>query len=161
MKRLAIVALFALALSACAQPTPAPTPGPSPSPTPTPAPVSSNPLQQLAAFTLADLQAASADAHAQPAQPGCTAGGDCTAYACWDYLIQILPTIKVPGAGTTVGAILLFQQGRDLLNGVSAAGGIMTGVNRACAPLVISAQTTINQLLVIGAAGAGTGGLIP
>lgn len=155
--RVAALAL-AFALAACGS-TPTPPVGGGPAPTPVPAPTS-NPLQGLANFTLADLKAASADAHAQPAQPGCTAGGDCTAYVCYDYLIQVIPTIQVPGGGQTVGAILLFQQGRDLLNGVSATSGLLTGINRACAPLVISAQTTINQLLLMGAGTAATGGAL-
>lgn len=160
--RFALIAAFALALGACAQPTPTPTPGPSPSPTPAPAPVANNPLQQLNAFTIADLQAASADAHAQPDGPGCAKGtGDCTAWPCYDALAGLVATLPTSVPNQTVGVALAFQKGRDLVNGVSGVAGPLASLNRACAPLVIDTQTLLNKLLLLGAGAAGTGGLIP
>lgn len=110
-----------------------------------------NPLAQLSAFTLADLQAASADAHAS---------NDQTAYQCYDYLIGVIPTLPSFTPGSTVGAVLAFQKLRDLNNGLASQGGALKSLNLACAPLVIDTQTTINKLLLIGAGGAATGGAI-
>ena len=107
-----------------------------------------DPLSQLASFTLSDLQAASADAHAQVPP-------DQTAYQCYDYLIGVLPMIQAP-SGATVGAIVAFQKLRDLQNGV--AGGTLKSLNLACAPLVIDVQTTINKLILLGTGAAVTGG---
>ena len=127
---LAIIA--ALSLGGCVIPAPAPNAPPSG-------------LQALSTFTIADLQAASADAHVH---------GDQTAFQCYDYLIVTLPTI-IPAAPTgTVGAFVVLQQGRDLANGINPTGGILKGINLACAPLVIDTQTVINQLLLLGAGGA-------
>lgn len=135
-------AALALALAACGGPLVPPSPGPNP-----------NPIQSLAAFTLADLQAASADAHAQNPP-------DQTAYQCYDFLIAVIPTIQIPGGNKNVGAVLLFQQGRDLANGVTAANGALKNLNLACAPLVIDTQTTLNKLLLLGAGAAATGGAV-
>lgn len=113
----------------------------------TPSPASSNdPLAQLAAFTLADLQSADADAKAQNPP-------DVTASQCYDYLIAVIPTIKLPGLNT-VGAILAFQRGRDLANGLNASQGRLKSLNLACAPLVIDAQTTLNRLIAVGGGAA-------
>jgi hypothetical protein len=109
---------------------------------PAAAPAPTDPLAKLAAFTLADLQAADVDAIAQTPP-------DTTSDQCYKFLIQILPTIKVPGSGQTVGAIMAFQKLRDLQNGVTASNGTLKSLNLACAPLVISTQTTINQLGLI------------
>lgn len=108
-----------------------------------PAPVQSNPLAQLATFTLGDLQAASADAKAQ-------SPADVTASQCYDFLIVLLPTLPSFSPGAQLGAVLAFQKLRDLQNGVSGAQGALKSLNLACAPLVIDTQTVINKLLLVG-----------
>lgn len=113
----------------------------------------SDPLSKLAAFTVADLQAASADAKAQTPP-------DVTAAQCWDYLAGVIPTFKAPGFNGTVGAFLVFQKTRDLANGATAANGALKSLNLACAPLVIDTQTVVNKLLLIGAGTAATGGAL-
>lgn len=119
---------------------------------PTPdAPVAN--AQGLAAFTVADLQAASADAKAQ-VPPDVTAG------QCYDFLITVIPTIKGPASGQTVGAFVAFQKARDLANGATAVNGVLKNLNLACAPLVIDTQTTINKLIVLGAGIGATGGAL-
>ena len=116
--------------------------------TATATPMTNDPLAKLAAFTLADLQAADADAKAQMPP-------DVTASQCYDYLIAVIPTIKLPGFNPTVGAVLAFQRGRDLANGVTLANGQLKSLNLACAALVIDTQTTINRL---GCSGRWNGG---
>lgn len=118
--------LAALSLGACAVGT-----------NPAPSPIQTD-ITALANFTLADLKTASLDAHAH---------GDQTAYQCYDYLIVTVPTITPATPTGTVGAVVLFQQGRDLANGINPNSGVMSGLNLACAPLVISTQTVINQLV--------------
>jgi len=134
--------LAAMFLASCAG-TPAPVTGT------TTGPVSG--IQGLASFTVADLQAASADAHAQVPP-------DQTAYQCYDYLASVIPTIQLPAGMSTVGAFVAFQKARDVANGVSGIQGQLKTLNLACAPLVIDTQTTINKLLLLGAGAAATGG---
>lgn len=132
--------------------------GPAPAITTVPAPT--DPVSQIKAFTLADLQAASADAHAQPTQPGCPSG-DCTAYQCYDFLIATLPTLPGFQPQQTLGVAITFQKLRDLNNGLGGASGALQSLNRACAPLVIDTQTTLNRLGLIAGGAAATGGLLP
>lgn len=155
MHNLAITLSATLLLAGCAAQAPsAPsataiqTAAPASSPT-----VPSDPLSGLAAFTVADLQAASADAKAQTPP-------DVTAAQCYDYLAATIPTIKAPGANGTVGAVLLFQKTRDLANGATSVNGALKNLNLACAPLVIDVQTVVNKLLLIGAGTAATGGAL-
>lgn len=112
-------------------------------------PAPTDPLTGLKQFTLADLTAASADAHSN---------NDQTAYQCYDYLIKVLPTLPSFKPGSTVGAVLAFQKIRDLQNGLVSVNGQLKQLNLACAPLVIDTQTTINKLILIGAGGVATGG---
>jgi hypothetical protein len=109
--------------------------------------------QGLAAFTVADLQAASADAKAQVPP-------DITAAQCYDFLAQVVPTIAGPASGQTVGAFVAFQHARDLANGATAINGTLKSLNLACAPLVIDTQTTINKLIILGAGIGATGGAL-
>jgi hypothetical protein len=162
MSKSIIAAIGLLALAGCAG-APAPgasvtvsSAGVSTTPPVASAPAApSDPLAQLASFTMADLQAADADAKAQTPP-------DQTAYQCYDYLIAVLPQIKLPNGGSTVGAILAFQRGRDLANGLNASQGALKSLNLACAPLVIDAQTTLNKLLAVGGGAAvGTGVGLP
>lgn len=112
-----------------------------------------DPLGKLAAFTLTDLKAASADAHAQTPP-------DQTAYQCYDYLIALIPTIQLPGGTQTVGAVMAFQRGRDINNGIGASSGMLKSLNLACAPLVIDTQTTLNKLVAVAGGSAALGGAI-
>lgn len=111
-----------------------------------------DPLAQLKAFTLADLQAASVDAGAQNPP-------DVTAKQCYDYLISVIPTLPGFAPGQTVGAVLAFQHLRDLNAGLNASNARLKSLNLACAPLVLDAQATLNKLLAIGAGAAGVPGL--
>jgi peptidoglycan hydrolase-like protein with peptidoglycan-binding domain len=150
MKRLSILATILL-LGACAS-QPAQVSVQSPvvvtSGTPAATPAQSQ-LAKLQAFTLADLQAANADALAQSPP-------DVTSSQCYTYLIAFLPTIQGASGTKTVGAIMAFQKARDLVNGVQGSGASLKKLNLACAPLVIDVQTTVNQLaLQLGGAAAG------
>lgn len=131
--------VLALALAGCTATATVSTPGTAPA------------TQSLAQFTVADLAAASTDAKAQTPP-------DVTAAQCYDFLAAFIPTIQLPGSGQTVGAILAFQKGRDLVNGAGNVNGQLKSLNLACAPLVIDTQTTINKLLLIGAGIGATGG---
>lgn len=152
------ILIACLALNACAGQTVAVQPPvvitPSGTGTVTGDATPTDPLAKLAAFTVADLQAASADAKAQtPA--------DVTASQCYDFLAATIPTIKLPNGQTqTVGAFAAFQKLRDLHNGTLNPKGILTSLNLACAPLVIDTQTVINKLLLMGAGTAATGGTL-
>lgn len=114
-------------------------------------PVVTDPLGQLKAFTLTDLTAASADAHAV---------GDQTAYLCYDYLINWLPTLPSFQPTTNVGAVLAFQKLRDLNANVSNVQNALKPLNIACAPLVIDSQTTINKLIAITGGTVASGGVL-
>ncbi len=138
--------LFAALLCASCAGAPAPVVGP----VPAPAPAS---VAGLAAFTVADLQAASADAKAQTPP-------DVTAAQCYDFLASVVPTLQLPSGQQTVGAFVAFQKARDLANGATATNGALKNLNLACAPLVIDTQTVINKLLLLGAGVAATGGAL-
>lgn len=101
-------------------------------------------VEKLSAFTVADLQAASLDAKAQNPP-------DVTAYQCYDFLAALVPTLKGPGPGDTVGVFVALQKARDLANGVTSSTGALKNLNLACAPLVIDTQTVVNRLLLVGA----------
>ena len=152
MKRL-FIAAACLALAACAGSPPPAISVQSPVVVGQPAAPAQvqSPLAQLQSFTLADLQAASADAHAQVPP-------DQTAYQCYDFLVRTLPTLPQFTPGQTVGAVMAFQKLRDLNSGVTSAQGALKSLNLACAPLVIDTQTTINRLALIGAGGVASGG---
>lgn len=135
---------FALALAGCTTTAPPPAGAPV---------ASSDSLSGLAKFTVADLQAASADAHAQTPP-------DETAFRCYDFLITAIPTLTPSSSGNTVGAFVAFQKLRDLHNGVSSAGGALKSLTLACAPLVIDTQTVVNKLLLLGAGTFATGGAV-
>lgn len=151
-----LVLCLALALSACAgQPTVAPSPMGTQVASVAPAALqpSPDPISQLAAFTVSDLQAASIDAKAQT-PPDVTAG------QCWDFLAGVIPTLKPNAGNIKLGAFIAFQKARDLANGATAANGVLKNLNLACAPLTIDTQTIINKLLLIGAGTAATGGAL-
>ena len=143
--RYLVCAVAMLAIAGCAGTTPQVS-----TPVVTSAPVS-DPLAGLKAFTIADLQAALADANAQVPP-------DQTSAQCYAFLIAALPNLPSFQPGSPVGAVLAFQKLRDLQNGVSSSQGALKSLNLACAPLVIDTQTVINKLLLISAGTAATGG---
>ena len=124
---------------------------------PAPPPPPTDPLAKLAAFSITDLQSATADAKAQTPP-------DTTASQCWDFLIVTIPKLQsqFPQFGTlTPGAFTLFQKARDLQNGLTnptGSGAGLKSLNLACAPLVIDTQTVINKLLLMAAGTAAGGG---
>jgi len=135
------LAFALMALSACAQKA-----------TTISSAANADPLTVLASFTVADLQAASDDAHANndPAH----------SWTCWDYLAGQVAALKPPSGQKTVGAFLAFQKARDLANGVQSATGALAGLNVACAAVVIDTQTTLNKLALLAAGTAATGGAL-
>ena len=154
--RLTLAVALALALAACQSAPPATStaaPGSAvTSPLPGASAAAPSALAGFAAFTVADLQAASADAHA--------ANDPAHSWTCWDYLAANLPTLQLPSGQQTVGAFLAFQKARDLANGAVSSNGLLAGLNLACAPVVIDTQTTVNKLLLLGAGVASTGGAL-
>ena len=96
-----------------------------------------NPTAALTAFTVADLQAAQADALAQTPP-------DTVAANCYAALIPVVQgALAQAGAvGTGIkGGFSAFQKARD---GVKLAqGGIPSSLNVACAPLVLDAANTV------------------
>jgi hypothetical protein len=143
--KLIILALALPLLSACSGQVQVSAPA-----TTSPIVTSTDPLAQLKAFTLSDLTAATADAHAT---------GDQTAYQCYDYLITWLPTLPSFTPATNVGAVLAFQKLRDLNASANNVQNSLKPLNLACAPLVIDTQTTINKLISIAGGAAATGGI--
>lgn len=116
-----------------------------------------NPASVLQAFTLADLQAALADAQAQTPP-------DIIAANCYQALIVVVQSPAINPLPSGPGAFQLFQKARDIKNVVAALQsnqGPLTALNVACAPLVIDVQATLIRLGVIGGAIVGTGGLFP
>lgn len=119
---------------------------------PAAAPLKTDPISVLSSFTVADLQAASVDAHANndPAQ----------SWTCWDYLAKQVAAIKPPSGQANVGAFLAFQKARDLANGVQSANGALAGLNVACAAVVIDVNVTLAKLGLMASGTAATGGAL-
>lgn len=101
-------------------------------------------LQQLGTFTVADVNNALTIAKA---------GNDIEATQCFTYLSTWLPQVQAqlqtPGI-TVSGAVSGFEAGRvAVAHGQSLAQqGIPPALNMACAPLVLNAAATLNQLIV-------------
>ena len=150
MRSLILCGVAALALAGCVGS--APQPVGTTTPLPGASAAAPSPLAGFASFTVADLQAASADAHA--------ANDPAHSWTCWDYLAANLPTLQLPAGQQTVGAFLAFQKARDLANGAVSPNGLLAGVNLACAATVIDTQTTVNKLMLLGAGTAATGGAL-
>ena len=133
--------ISALALAGCAASiTPAPAGGVGASVAVGPAP-STDPLVQFANFTVADLNAAQADA---------VVNKDTISMACYPALVQFIQSLPSSNAGTTVvGAFSAFQKARDLRN--VAVGGIPTYLTMGCGPLY--AQVHGDLLTFLGGVG--------
>ncbi len=121
-------------------------------------------LTKLSAFTIADLQAASADAKAH---------NDPEFAMCWDGLQPIVTAIQAQGGnplGFTPpkGAASLIQAVRDIMQGAGTASGatplIVKQVNMACGPAYVAARADVLKVLIavgLTASGApGVGGLL-
>ena len=118
-------------------------------------------LTALGKFTIADLQAASADAKAH---------NDPEFAMCWDGLIPIVAGLQVQGGGVPPGLTLpkgaasFVQAIRDILQGGGAVGAplILKQVNMACGAAYVSARHDIIKVVVAvtaaasGAPGAGS-----
>ncbi len=145
--------LMALCLPGCAQ-VQAPTGTQIASAAPAAPQGPSDPIGQLAAFTVSDLQAASADAKAQTPP-------DTTASQCYDFLAGVIPTLQPPTPGNIkLGAFIAFQKARDLANGTTSNSGFLKQLNIACAPLVFDANLTLARLGLVSAGTAATGGAL-
>ena len=138
MRKLLLIPLFVL-LAGCQ------TAGAPPA-TDVPAPAS-DPLTNIANFTVTDLQNADADA---------VAHSDAIAHACYPALIQFVQSVQGAGAGTTVsGAFGAFQRARDVRNGV--ASGIPDYLILGCGPLYAQVHGDLLKVL----AGIGVSGVVP
>jgi hypothetical protein len=92
-------------------------------------------VQQL---TVADLQAADADAKAH---------GDTVASTCYEALIPVVQSqASLLPASSPQGVVSAFQAARDIANGVQSVPGVLKGLNVPCAPLVLDAEQTLIQL---------------
>ena len=125
-----IAALAVVALTGCATAQPAATTSP-------------DVLQQISQFTIADLQAADADA---------VANNDVIAHACYPALEQFVKSLPGANGTTTVaGAFSAFQQARDLRNSVAA--GIPTYLTMGCGPLYAQVHGDLLKAIAGGFAG--------
>lgn len=142
-----------LSLGACAQ-TPTPLlPSAAPDAVDLPTTRGVSPISQLAAFTLGDLQSAEADAATQNPP-------DQAATQCYGFLITNLTALQAAGSNApkTVGAFYVFQKARDVANGFTGGGSLLKQLNLNCAALVTDVNFTLEQLGIIGAGAAATGG---
>ena len=154
-----IAAAFAYAAPALAQKKPqapeserAPVAAPVPKGKLSQAQALANPLAILQQVSVADLQAALADA---------TAKNDATSIPCWTALLaaaqeqQTTPTLPV-------GVFSAIQQARDLkvaAASITAPNGPLAQLNIACAPLLMDINNTLLVLGISTGIVVGTGGL--
>ena len=101
----------------------------------------SDPLTQIAQFTVMDLQNADALALAAPDAPGCDPGThDCIAHACYPALTKFVQSIPAVGGQpqTVSGAISAFELARSTRLGVQSAvgSGLPAYLKLGCAALV-------------------------
>lgn len=92
----------------------------------------------LQKFTVADLQAADADAKAH---------NDTLASTCYEALVPVIaaqPNL-IPNS-VPKGVFTAFQEGRDGVTAIQAVPTALKGLNVACGPLVLDAQQTILAL---------------
>lgn len=136
--RKALAVLSLIALAACSTAQTASTP-------PQPASLQ-DALGNISKFTVADLQAADADA---------VAHNDAIAHACYPVLAKFVQSLQGP-TGTVAGAFSAFQAARDLRLGVQA--GLPVDLRLGCSALV---QDEVQLLIKLGLIGAGTATLAP
>jgi hypothetical protein len=109
---------------------------------PTVAQVQQNPLVVLQQFTVADLQAALADAKAQTPP-------DTVAATCYAALIPFVQSQVQNPLPAGAGAFQALQKARDAkayLANIQSPTGPLAGLNSACAPLVLDVQNTLLTL---------------
>lgn len=112
---LLLIGIVAPGLTACAS---------NPLAAPASAATQTDPLQNLANFSIVDLQAADADA---------VANNDTIAHACYPALVKFIQSFPNLQLGTVSGAFGAFQKGRDVRN--TATAGIPDYVTMGCGPL--------------------------
>lgn len=101
-----------------------------------------NPLLVLQQFTVADLQAALADAQAQTPP-------DTTAASCYQALIPFVQQQTQNPLPQGAGIFQALQKARDAkayLANIQSPTGPLAGLNQACAPLVLDVQNTLLTL---------------
>jgi hypothetical protein len=101
-----------------------------------------NPLIVLQRFTVADLQAALADAQAQTPP-------DTVAANCYTALIPFVQSQVENPLPSGAGAFQALQKARDAkayLANIQSPTGPLAGLNTACAPLVLDVQNTLVTL---------------
>jgi hypothetical protein len=116
-----------------------------------------NPLAVLQQFTVADLQAALADAKAQTPP-------DTVAANCYGALIPFVQSQVQNPLPSGAGAFQALQKARDAkayLANIQSPTGPLAGLNTACAPLVLDVQNTLVTLgisvgVIANPAGAAT-----
>ncbi len=118
-------------------------------PVSTPAP-QNDPLSNLNAFTVADLQQAEAIATAQ---------GDTIAQACYPALMQFVTSLPHGATAKPIGAFSAFQTARGTR--IALTGGVPTALKLACSPLLMDEQQFLLKLGAIASGAAVTGGLLP
>jgi hypothetical protein len=109
---------------------------------PTVAQAQQNPLVVLQRFTVADLQAALADAQAQTPP-------DTVAVNCYTALIPFVQSQVQNPLPSGAGAFQALQKARDAkayLANIQSPTGPLAGLNTACAPLVLDVQNTLVTL---------------
>ncbi len=101
-----------------------------------------NPLVVLQSFTVADLQAALADAQAQTPP-------DTVAANCYTALIPFVQSQVQNPLPSGAGAFQALQKARDAkayLANIQSPTGPLAGLNTACTPLVLDVQNTLVTL---------------
>jgi hypothetical protein len=109
---------------------------------PTVAQAQQNPLVVLRTFTVADLQAALADAQAQTPL-------DTVAANCYTALIPFVQSQVQNPLPSGAGVFQALQKARDAkayLANIQSPTGPLAGLNTACAPLVLDVQNTLITL---------------
>lgn len=149
MIRLAIAALIVALVSPAFAQTKLPTPRPKL----TIPQAQANPLAVLQSFTLADVDAALADAQAN---------NDKVSTPCWQALHDAISTQQAPNLTLPKGVFSGIQKARDLkvlAQNALSSNSPLANLNIACAPLILDGQNTLLLLGVSVGAVAGTGGL--
>lgn len=95
-------------------------------------------LQKVAAFTIADLANADADA---------VANNDQIAHMCYPALSRFVTELQGSASGTVSGAFGAFQRARDLANKANA--GLPQYLTIGCAPLFVDANAMIVRIAAL------------
>ena len=109
-------------------------------------------LAKLAAVTIADLNAAAADAGSH---------GDVLAAACYPALANWVMTMQQQSGQPTapVGAFSAFQASRDILK--SGMGGIPASIKLGCGGLYLDVQGDVMSFVALLARISAGGGVLP